>query len=207
MVVVMTQGDGGTSGLSPGWYFLWGGHLGGSPGLLLTLVTHMCPGWVAQGVLDGGAGRARWHFGVVVCLAALLWGGVSECHQGCHLSHMWVAQTMSQRHRAPWVLAVPRLRHHQHILLTLVPSLPGVTPAQAPHSHWGAAGSKWGGGSCSGVSRPGSCPQAVQGDGALTGGPSLTSRISSAPPARSVVGLGLALGGGTGHVPARCPRC
>lgn len=75
MVVVMTQGDGGTSGLSPGWYFLWGGHLGGSPGLLLTLVTHMCPGWVAQGVLDGGAGWARWHFGVVVCLAPLLWGG------------------------------------------------------------------------------------------------------------------------------------
>lgn len=78
-----------------------------SPGLLLTLVTDTCAGWVAQRVPDGGTGWARWHFGVVISLALVLLG-VLECHQGCHLSHVWVAQDVSRGHRAAWVLPCPR---------------------------------------------------------------------------------------------------
>lgn len=174
----------------------WGGwSRGGSPGLLLTLVTHMCPGWVAQGVLDGGTGWARWHLGAVGCLAPLLQGGLRVPPGLPPVTHVGGTDYVPGAQDTLGIGHAPGEAPPAHPAWD-------VTPAQAPHSHWGSAGSKWGGGSCSGVRRPRSSPQAVLGGGALTGGPSLTSRISSAPPARSVVGSG----GGTGHVPARCPQ-
>lgn len=84
-----------------------GGRLGVSPGLLLTLVTHMSPEWVAQGALDGGTGLARWHLEVVTCLAPVLgWGGLGVPPGLPPVTH--VAQDMSPGHRAPCVLPCPR---------------------------------------------------------------------------------------------------
>lgn len=76
-----------------------------SPRLLLT------PGdphvsWEGTQCDDGGTGWARWHLGIVICLAPVL-GGVSECHQGCYVSQTWVAQDTSQGHRAPWMSPCP----------------------------------------------------------------------------------------------------
>lgn len=63
------------------------------------------------------------------------WGRVSECHQGCHLSRTWVAHV--PRAQGTLGVAVPQVRHHQHVPMSPVPSLPRVTAAQRPHSHWG----------------------------------------------------------------------
>ncbi|XP_066060187.1 AMP deaminase 2-like isoform X2 [Chamaea fasciata] len=168
-MVVVTQGDGGASGLSPGWYFLGGrasrGVTGAAPD---SGDPHGC--WV------GGTGCPGWWHGVgevALCGCHLsgtrVGGGVSECHQGCHLSHMWMAQDVSRGHRAPWVLPCPRRGTTHPDDTGAIPALGDTGPS--PHSRWGDAGSKWGGGSCSGVGRPGSSPQAVLGGGALLVGP------------------------------------